>query len=155
MATATEPQAYTKSELLDMSNKDIMTAIRAALKEEIKECKFSVRKETYSMGWTIHISLMSAPFGVFEDSKEYNVPQSGYAQMNEYQLRRDNVPTREQWICNAVVLTPYGWHVMKKAAEIADRYNWNNSDMMSDYYDVNFSLMLSIGQWDKPFQVRG
>lgn len=33
--------------------------------------------------------------------------------------------------------------------------NYNNSDIMSDYFDVGFYLDVNIGQWNKPYHVIG
>jgi len=45
--------------------------------------------------------------------------------------------------------------MLMKAAEIINRENWDNSDPMTDYFDVGFYLTFSIGKWNKPFQVTG
>lgn len=31
--------------------------------------------------------------------------------------------------------------------------NHNNSDIMSDYFDVGWYIYVNIGQWDKPYKV--
>lgn len=31
--------------------------------------------------------------------------------------------------------------------------NWDNSDIMTDYFDVGWYIDVNIGQWDKPFQL--
>ncbi len=31
--------------------------------------------------------------------------------------------------------------------------NHNNSDIMTDYFDVGFYIDVNIGQWDKPYQL--
>jgi hypothetical protein len=50
-------------------------------------------------------------------------------------------------------LTPKAWAVMKRADEIQGQYNWNNSDLQTDYFDVNFYFHPQIGKWDKAFKV--
>jgi len=36
-------------------------------------------------------------------------------------------------------------------SQIANYYNYDDSDSMTDYYSVNFSLHLGLGEYDKPF----
>lgn len=31
--------------------------------------------------------------------------------------------------------------------------NWDNSDPMTDYFDVGFYIKLSVGEWDKPYKI--
>ena len=144
-ATATTP-AKTKNELMEMTDTETVKAIRQELKSRLPECKFSVRKQSYSMGWSISVNLMQAPFAVFVDSSKE------YAQLNQYILRREGYQDAEG-NCNGSILTPYGWRVMQIADEITQAFNWDESDAMSDYYNVNFSCNLEIGKWNKPFQV--
>ena len=39
----------------------------------------------------------------------------------------------------------------KRIVEIADYYNYDNSNTQTDYYDVNFSFDLNLGKWNKEF----
>lgn len=130
---------------------EIAKKVRKQLKAEFPECRFSVRIERYSMGQSMSISLMKAPFAAFAKTEDVNGNQrtGDYAQLNQFQLRREP----NEYICNGLFLTPDAWRVMKRADEIQSCYNWDNSDSMTDYFDVNFYFHPEIGQWNKPFEV--
>ena len=52
----------TKQQKYTMNIKDIAKEIRSKLKKEFPSCNFSVTIERYSMGQSMDICLMSAPF---------------------------------------------------------------------------------------------
>ena len=161
-------QALTKSEKISLSTTEIAKRIRQQLKAEFRGCKFSVRSEYYSMGSSVSVYLMKAdrqikkrfeeldPFVLFKVRGRSNYDEDqvkrlqgeNYHQLNEYTLRREYDP--DFW-CNGVFLTEEGHKLLKRVVEIADQYNYNDSDSMTDYYSVNFSFSLSLGKWDKPF----
>jgi len=100
---------------------------------------------------------MKAPFEVF--NKEYKQDKNGnvyteenynYAQLNEYILL-NSAWEKEQGYCNGSYLTPKAWEVLKKVAQIAFSYNFDDSDGMIDYFHTKFYLFLTIGKWNKPF----
>jgi len=131
--------------------KEIAKIIRKQLKQEFPKCKFSVRIERYSMGQSMTIALMAAPFETFASNTDVNgyERERDYAQLNEYQLRRDP----EGYICNGTYLTPNAWDVMKRVDEIQGKYNWDRSEHLTDYYNVNYYFHAQIGQWNKNFEV--
>ena len=130
--------------------KDIAKDIRKQLKKEFPKCKFSVTIDRFSMGQSMLIALMGAPFAAFAKDEDVNgnLHKGDYAQLNQYQLRKEP----EEYICNGVYLTPEAWAVMKRADEIQRQYNWDNSDLQTDYFDVNFYFHPQIGKWDRPFR---
>jgi len=160
-------QALTKSEKISLSTTEIAKRIRQQLKVEFRGCKFSVRSEYYSMGSSVSVYLMKADIRIkrsFEELMDYifmrykqnhytpdqvkQLQGEGYHQLNPYTLRGDYDP--DHW-CNGVFLTEEGHKFLKRVVEIADHYNYDDSDIQTDYYSVNFSFSLSLGKWDKPF----
>lgn len=131
--------------------KKIAKEIRKQLKQEFPQCKFSVRIERYSGGQSMTISLMQAPFAAFGSDKDANGNDGpgDYAQLNQFQLRDEP----QDYICNGYLLTPDAWAIMKRADEIQGRYNWDKSDPMTDYFNVNYYFHAEIGQWNKSFEV--
>ena len=87
--------------------------------------KFSVTKDNW-LG--INIYLMQYPKG-------YSFPD--HEQINHYHLDLHKLGKRET-------------AVLKKLTEIAMQGNHDNSDIMTDYFDVGWYFHLSIGKWDKP-----
>ena len=157
----------TKSEKISLGTKEIAKRIREQLKTEFKGCKFSVRSEYYSMGSSITVSLMKADRLIVRDfdkipesslfryldvyrtkEKLKELQEERYHQLNHFTLREKY--DSDYW-CNGVFLTEEGHNLLKRVVEIADYYNYDDSDMMTDYYSVNFSFNIHLGKWDKPF----
>lgn len=130
--------------------KQITKEIRQELKKQYPEHKFSVRKEN---GIAITVALMEAPespFANLETTTGY--PHEGkYAQLNEKHIKQDQMGN---WVSNGYYLTEQAAQMLEKVAEISNRDNWDNSDLMTDYFDVNYYLAVHIGKWDKPFTVK-
>ena len=159
-------------ELSDKQKRDLGGAgITRRIKEDLKRifpgCKFSVILDSYSGGKGVNISLMSSdrqivrrfedlPGSLIEHLKAlgYSVEQiktlqgARYSQLNEYTLRGDY--NAVDW-CNGVYLTEAGFNLLKRVVEVADYYNYNHSDPMTDYFCVNFYLHIALGKYDKPF----
>jgi hypothetical protein len=133
------------------SIKEIAKEVRIELKKQFPNCKFSVVKESYSMGQSLTVSLMSAPFEAVQSMIDVNgnKHEKYYFQLNQYQLKNDF--DYNENICNGIKLTKEAFEVLKKATEIANKENWDKSDIQSDYFNVNFYFHLAIGKWDKPF----
>ena len=109
--------------------------IRVALKTEFgKKLKFGVRKSPshHSVSVTIKSGTVD-----FSDIMRNTYDQ---VQVNHYHLQN------------------YGNHksLFEKIIEIiktAPSRKWyNNSDAMTDYFDVAFYFDLNVGEWDKPYE---
>jgi hypothetical protein len=107
--------------------------IRADLKRELPNCTFSVKKDNRR----IYITLISGNFKAFKAFTE--AEEKGYFSVNQYFIDEDHA------------LTDEAKEVMKKVKKITDNYNYDNSDIQSDYFDVNFYLSLYIGEYDRPY----
>lgn len=127
--------------------KDIAKELRAQLKQEFPTCKFSVTIERFSMGQALKVALMAAPFPVSSDPSF-----DGYAQLNHFTIAQ---PFPTDGNNNEKRLTERAWGMLQRANELANKDNWNNSDAMTDYFDVNYYFDLHIGKWDKPFEQTG
>ena len=110
--------------------------IRADLKEQFPNLSFSVKKDSRK----IYITLVSGNFKAFK--AETYAEERGYDTVNSYHIESD--PS----------LTDEAKNVMLSVKEITQKYNYDNSDIQSDYFDVNFYLGLAIGNSDKPYQYK-
>jgi hypothetical protein len=110
--------------------------IRADLKEQFPNLSFSVKKDSRK----IYITLLSGNFKAFKALT--SAEERGYQSLNPYYIEDD--PT----------LTDEAKNVMMMVKEITQKYNYDNSDIQSDYFDVNFYLGLSIGNYEKPYQYK-
>ena len=142
--------------------KTIAKEVRQQLMSEFPECKFSVSIQRYSGGQSLSVALTEAPFAAFTSEETH-------AQLNQFQFRdlgkdyyrgswesgkgvfRD--PNSKSFINNGAALTEQAWDTMQRADQIADKDNWDKSDIQSDYFNVNYYLHLNIGRWDKPFVI--
>lgn len=111
---------------------EIASLIREQLKKEFPKCKFAVTTSRYSMGQSLTVNLMTAPFDAYAGADVFS-------SVNHFHL------------ANSERYTPEAKVVLLRAVEIANQFNYNNSDSMTDYYDVNFSFSLELGKWNKPF----
>jgi hypothetical protein len=128
---------------------------RAELKREFPECKFSVTIERYSMGQALTVALMAAPYEVFKGTIT-EVPSGFQRPINpEYEqintTLRDTYAEAEARRSNVYNLTKWAYDTLRRASEIANRRNWDYSDVQTDYFDNHFVFHLSVGKWNKPF----
>jgi hypothetical protein len=98
--------------------------IREQLKREFPDVKFSIRNKDYTC---IEVDIMAAPFRISEKD---------YEQINTYYP--------EWYLCPDII---------EKITNICNKGNHDNSDYMTDYFDVGWYFHLSQGKWDKPFQL--
>ena len=110
--------------------------------EEVKVIREELKKNFPSrLGWklsivrrdylSLSISIIQAPFELRNDQN------NDYEQVNQYWIE-----SRE----NKQSIPP-----LKKIFEIANKNNYNRSDVQSDYFDVGYYLNISIGHFGKPF----
>lgn len=162
-----EEKVLSKSEKINISLIDIAKAIKQQLKKEYSFCKFSIQTQYYSMGCSLHINIMETDFNIikpFEELSEFAIlrytKEDGYRNLEDlknlqnkkhHQLSSylDDEYNPDVWN-NGVFLTEKGFNLVKRIIDLTRRFNWNDSDSQTDYYDVNFSLHLNIGRWDKP-----
>ena len=111
--------------------------IRVALKNEFgKKLKFGVRKS--AGGHSVGVTIKSGAVDFSNLMKTDGFDK--YVQVNQYHLQN------------------YGNHksLFEKIIEIiktAPSNKWyNNSDAMTDYFDVAFYFDLNVGEWDKPYE---
>lgn len=121
--------------------KDIKTTakeIRQALRREFPACKFSVSIKRYTGGQSLSIDVMSCPFEVMATGA---LGTEKYWQVNHY-----HIGTSQSY-------TPEGKALLLRVKELANADNWDHSDHMTDYFDVNYYVHISVGRWDRPFVV--
>jgi len=119
----------------NLSLKDIAKNIRAYVKEAYPSCKFSV---TVQRGNAMTVALMEAPQAVFVPEFE-----DGYKELNQFVIDKDKA------------LNEYGASMMSDVNAQIQAYNYNDSDVMRDYSDVNFYHQIYVGKWDRDFKVVG
>lgn len=108
----------------DLDVKEIAKRMRQAIKAELPEVKAKVQIRRYSGGQAVDIHVDSASFDC-----DPIIPMQQWYEENDMQgFRR---PWKENY--NATMV-----QAMVKLKEIHGRWNYDNSDIMSDYFDVNY-----------------
>jgi hypothetical protein len=97
-----------------------------------KGWKLSVTTQNYS---SVNCSILTAPFELRLDTTRTNESVNQYYVKEHY---NDNPASKE---------------ALLSMLQVLNTNNYNNSDAQSDYFDVGHYVNLSIGKWDKPFQV--
>lgn len=111
---------------------EIVEIVRKWLKESYPRYKFSVRRNGYS---SIHVSLMQADFEAFTKDSGFI-----YKDVSRFSIDADKN------------LTDRAKEVMKNVCDFVMSYNYDDSDPMTDYFDTNFYLTLTIGKYSKPYK---
>lgn len=117
----------------NLDTKEIAKIVRKQLKEKFPMAKWSITTD-YSK---ISVTLMEYDKEIVNKEKL----TEGYANINHYQIERNRNLSNE------------GKALFIFVRDLVQSYNYNDSDVMRDYFDYGFFFDLSIGKWDKPFQV--
>jgi hypothetical protein len=105
---------------------------RDLLKKALPEFKISVKTVHYS---TISVTILSGPFDLLPNSVEK------YEQVNKF------------YIDDHYADLPETKDVLKKVLDIANKGNYIESED-GDYGSIpSFYTRISIGKWDRPYQV--
>jgi len=106
----------------NLTTSDIIKLVRKRLKEKLPMLKLSVRKETYA-GWsTIHIHVL-------EWLENYHL----------YTIREEG--------SNDVRISKLHLFVKEFIESIANEYNFNDSDPMTDYFSQNYFVNIVVDSW--------
>ena len=124
--------------------------IRVALKKEFPQYKFSVTRDHW-LG--VNINFMKGPrFAEYEYFDRY----SG-------EMKKDNLDGHHQ-INHFHLESFYGKEnaeILGKVSEIAHtapglaggKKYYNNNDIQSDYFDVAYYVSISVGKWNKSYEI--
>lgn len=165
----------------NLTLKEIAKKIKNELKRLYPDVTFSITSELYSMGQSLHISLMSAKKDIFKsveqaiedaDGKsicynriyahpenwegltEWDLERSRQAiESIKHEIEKKYIQINHYHIESELTLNDYGKELLKKACELANSFNYDDSDGQIDYFDTNFYLHLNVGKWNKPFEV--
>lgn len=134
--TQEEASPYGNKYDKDLNVVEIAKRIRADIKQAIADgiipaIKTSVRISRYSMGRSIDVYITEAPFAVV--NPEWAVARASGASVREM----DGIGQ----------LTAEAKRVRAVVADIRAAYNYDRSDSMTDYYDVNFGGSVSYA-WE-------
>jgi len=113
--------------------------IKKRLNKAFPKFKFSVRNRNYS---SVDVTIVSGPvrFDLTDEARRIATwsPEKNpsYMQLNHYHLHSY---THSE--------------LLEKMVAIINDGNYDRSDIMTDYFDVGWYVHLSMGSWDKPYEV--
>jgi len=118
---------------------------KKSLSPKIKEiCKKYDVKATLSVNnhSTLQLNIKSGPLDVLDDSTERarcTLDSDGglYESVNEYYYKEHYTGKTLEFLSEVIPAMTIGNH--------------NNSDIMTDYFDVGWYINVNVGAWDKPY----
>ena len=131
---------------------DDVKHIRNELKKELPQYKFSVVRDHHS---SVSISLMKGPaFNDYEYFDRYNnvtktanLSDGEHHQINQYHL--EDFYGKE----NAEILSKIDTISRTAPAKNGGKVWYNDSDIQTDYFDIAYYVHISVGKWNKPYEV--
>ena len=105
--------------------------------------KLSVSRQNYA---TIVLTLYSGKIDFFNEyawQKTLFVDGTQYIDVNPY------------FLCDQFKKESLSFEFLDQALTIMNSGNYNNSDTMTDYFDVGFYVTINIGKFKKPYQFLG
>lgn len=119
----------------NLSIKEVAARVRNYAKERWPGFKFSIRTQYYSGGASIHLTLTSGPISAIIGDREYI---SACSNVRGYKKE----------------LSKEVYDVVNDVCDYLQSYNYDDSDGMIDYFDVNFYTHINIGSWNKPYKIK-
>ena len=131
-------------------NAEDVNHIRVALKKEFPQYKFSVTRD-HHLG--VNINFMKGPrFSEYEYFDRYSGEMKtdnldGHHQINHFHL--ESFYGKE----NAEILGKIHTISLTAPAKNGGKVWYNNSDAMTDYFDTAYYVHISVGKWNKSYEV--
>ena len=132
---------------------------RAAAIKELITTKYADLKVKYTMGITHHstlrftIAASTIDFGkiLIEDEKERLERIGGSEDYMLYSSKAINWTLNEYFLEN--VFSGRILLFLQDVKSCLMAGNHNNSDLMTDYFDVGWYITMKIGRWDRPYRL--
>ena len=122
-------------------------SIRNALKAKFgKTLKFSVRNSHHS---SVNINLLESSVYNLEPNPDYDCNEGngyGFGQVSPWMTPKDQVENLLKKINLIAETAP---------AKDGGKEWYDNSDMMTDYFNTAYYVFTNIGKWNKPFKFTG
>jgi len=127
----------------------------AAIKKMIGE-KYADLKIKYSMGVEHHSTLRFTLSASTIDFKAiYTAHEIEWAERKGFPVPKNYSSTHDDWQVNEYYLSDnFKGIVLELLQDVKNCMmagNHNNSDSMTDYFDVGWYINITIGRWNKPY----
>ena len=128
-------------------NQDKKKEIAKRLKEKLKG---------YGIKWTLAVDnystiVMNINKGTVDFIKNYNEVADSKPNFN--QNYRPDTHISVNPYCIEEHFTGLAREILSIANDCLNLNNYNNNDLMTDYYDVGHYVDINIGRWNKPYQL--
>jgi hypothetical protein len=117
--------------------KEIAVKVREYLKEKYPNFKFSVKSDYNHL----NIVWVSGNIYPFIDGN-----------LSDYEKKGLNVTLNRYSIAENIKFTPEAKEILIDVDKYSNQWNWDKSDPMTDYFDINYYFNFSVGKWDKPYE---
>ena len=121
----------------NLKGKDIAAKVRAFVKNEFPDFKFSIRSKFGMQADTIYITVLSGPIPALCEGnpRSYESCISGFG--DAYKGR----------------ITDEMLAVLDKVHSFVSSFRYSDCDGMIDYFDTNFYCWMYVGDYDRPYQI--
>ena len=121
----------------NLKGKDIAAKVRAFVKKEFPDFKFSIRSKWGMQADTIYITVLSGPVPALceGNTRSYESCVSGFD--DAYKGR----------------ITDEMLAVLDKVHSFVSSFRYSDCDGMIDYFDTNFYCWMYVGDYNKPYQI--
>lgn len=121
----------------NLKGKDIAAKVRAFVKNEFPDFKFSIRSKFGMQADTIYITVLSGPIPALCEGnpRSYESCVSGFG--DAYKGR----------------ITDEMLAVLDKVHSFVSSFRYSDCDGMIDYFDTNFYCWMYVGDYDRPYQI--
>jgi len=135
--------------------KEKRNAIKALLKDEKRKMKVSVTRQH---GSTINVTIQN---GLTDEELLHICEQRAKNQWIKENNENPELSILESIQKSGIQYSPSYMHretvpeILKKIANVIEnkgKVNHDNSDSMTDYFDVGFYSYLNVGSYEKPYQ---
>ena len=123
--------------------KEIQTALKPILKKYKVKGRLGVHHHS-----TIVLNIVSSPIDFIGN---YNSILSHKSCGRPFQEAKNHIDVNHYWYkeqYNGVAL-----EFLEEILLILNNGNYDNSNPMSDYFDVGWYVEVNVGKWDKPYQL--
>lgn len=141
-----------------LQTKDIAARVRAHCKKHWPGVKFSVTSNHSH----ITIVLLAGPFSPWADITAPVVAQEIAFRKAENPyfdpeaiIRRGDMQINHYGINENILLSKTAKAIFTDVRDFVMAYNYDNSDIQTDYFDTRFYLSLELGRYDRPFVQTG
>ncbi len=156
----------------NLTTTEIAKAVTDKMKEAYPGIKISRKTSYYSGGSSADFSITASDKPLIRDISDFSETELNrlynkgynsnyYKDVGEFKealskrLSSGNIDVNKYNIDDDYELTPYGKQVIKDLNKVIDAYNFDESDSMTDYFHTGFYSDISIGKYNKPYQVTG